>query len=704
MIIDELLISMGLKTDDVKRGAKEAESAISSMTSSIVSKLSILTAGAAAALSIFSRFGEYVAEADAMGKLADALDVDIEKMHAWGEAAARAGGSVEGFQGSLQSLTTQLARQATVGTSRAAKMLEGVGIDAGEIGRQRQAFDVMMDLAEKAETMGKQEFFGLGRSLGLDEGTIMLLQQGRTALKEQIRLQKELGVYTKEDAKVTADWNDRIADFGQVMKSFSAIIFRMVLPAFTKFIEIVNKAVAFLRKHETFVKAFFIGLAAVITGVLLPALAKMAAAWLANPMTLTIMAIVAALAALALVIEDLVVWAEGGESALSDLWTAIFGSPKDAIAAWEEVKAGAQLMWDYIKYIFGLLAAAVTPALEAIAAIFKNVIIHAVAEFVRATKADIEAVKNTFSALANHIKATLGAAFNWIVDTWNSIAAKLGMTKITVKADIDTSEANATHGGMGGGFAPDIQPEKTQSDILHEQGVLADGGIFTEPTHALIAEAGNEAVVPLSPGKRNRAYDLLSSVASTFGVTPEETPAPIVNVDAPEHTAPAPVVDYSPLLEALKTPAPTIDIDSLAAALNLPAPNVTIDNEAVVPQMPKIDFGEIGKALNIPAPDITIENDPPQFNLADMLSGVEFSMPNINLGDFAKGLELPPIHASEALPPNVSNVSNSNTSVDTRINEIKVYTQATDAEAISRDIGGAIDKNWTAQANVGIAG
>jgi hypothetical protein len=49
-------------------------------------------------------------------------------------------------------------------------------------------------------------------------------------------------------------------------------------------------------------------------------------------------------------------------------------------------------------------------------------------------------------------------------------------------------------------------------------------------------------------------------------------------------------------------------------------------------------------------------------------------------------------------------VSNSNTSVDTRINEIKVYTQATDANAIAKDIGGAIDNNWTAQANVGIAG
>lgn len=471
MTIDEIFIALGLKTDGVKKGAKEAENAISGMTSSITAKLSVLAAGAAAALSVFSRFGEYVAQADAMGKLANALDVDIEKMHAWGEAAARAGGSVEGFQGSLQSLTAQLARQATVGTSRAAKMLEGAGIDAGEIGRQRQAFDVMMDLAEKAETMGKQEFFGLGRSLGLDQGTIMLLQQGRAALKEQIRLQKEFGVYTKEDAKLTADWNDRVADFGQVMKSFSAIVFRMVLPAMTKFVEYVNKAVAFLRKHEKFVQAFFIGLAAVITGVLLPALAKMAAAWLANPMTLTITALVAAVAALALTFEDLVVWAEGGESAFADIWEAIFGSPEEAKKTWEDLKKFFTDLWADIKK-------GASEAWDAIAGDFDGTV-------ARIAKA------------INDLKANFAEFYSWVKPIFDFIGNGIDTVKAGYNAvrDYDTGR-DANHGGG--------------------PGMFADGGIFTRPTHALIGEAGAEAVIPFSPGKRNRGLELLSKIAGNF--------------------------------------------------------------------------------------------------------------------------------------------------------------------------------------------
>lgn len=469
MTIDEIFIALGLKTDGVKQGAKEAESAISGMTSSIVAKLGVLSAGAAAALSIFSRFGEYVGQADAMGKLANALDVDIEKMHAWGEAAARAGGSVEGFQSSLEQMQGQLSRIALTGTSRMKTIFEGAGIDAGELGRQRDSFAVMMDLAEKAETMSKAEFFGLGRSLGLDRGTIMLLQQGRTALKDAIQAQKEFGVYSKEDAKITADWNDRVADFGQVMKSFSAIVFRMVLPAMTKFVEIVNKTVAFLRRHEKFVQAFFIGLATVITAVLLPALAKMAAAWLANPMTLTITALVAAVAALALAFEDLVVWAEGGESAFADIWKAIFGSPEEAKKTWEDLKKFFTDLWADIKK-------GASEAWDAIAGGFDGT----VARIARAI---------------NDLKANFAELYSWVKPIFDFISA-----------GIDSAKAAANRGAAITG----------NGQSMNYENIEADGGIFTSPTHALIGEAGAEAVIPFSEGKRNRGLELLSKIAGNF--------------------------------------------------------------------------------------------------------------------------------------------------------------------------------------------
>ena len=115
-VIDELKIVLGLDSSGVQKGMKQAENSISSGISSITAKLGALSAAITAAFSLGAAFGEYTKTADAMGKLADAIDVDISKMHAWSEAAIRAGGSAEGFQSSLEQMSGQLARIALTGT------------------------------------------------------------------------------------------------------------------------------------------------------------------------------------------------------------------------------------------------------------------------------------------------------------------------------------------------------------------------------------------------------------------------------------------------------------------------------------------------------------------------------------------------------------------------------------------------------------
>lgn len=466
MTIDELFISLGLKTDGVKKGAKEAESAISGMTSSIVAKLGVLSAGAAAALSIFSRFGEYVAKADAMGKLANALDVDIEKMHAWGEAAARAGGSVEGFQSSLEQMQGQLSRIALTGTSRMKKIFEGAGLDAGELGRQRDAFAVMMDLAEKAETMSKAEFFGLGRSLGLDRGTIMLLQQGRIALKDAIRAQKELGVMTKKDADATADWNDRVSDFNQAMMKLASVVIIMILPTATKALALLNKVIAFIARCERPIKIA----AAALTVILAPAIAQVSKElWkLAfNPALLKIAAIAALIAGLALVIDDFWGWTEGKESAIP--WEKWFGPAKDAKAKIEDLGKSFDTLIESAKNAFGVIPQVIDFFIKAAEALLNGFFNFVENGFLRISKA------------AEKIIAPYAEKGQAIIGQTTPISAE----------QIAAAEAAAGEG-------------------------KADGGIFTSPTHALIGEAGAEAVIPFSPGKRNRGLELLSKIAGNF--------------------------------------------------------------------------------------------------------------------------------------------------------------------------------------------
>ena len=148
--------------EKAKAGAKEAESGWSSFATGLKDKLLGVTAAFAALYGIQNTFSSYLSTADAMGKFSDSIGQNIEDVHAWSEAVIRSGGSAEGFQGSIKSLSAQLSKMSTTGNSRAGKILSSVGIDAGGVGNARKSLDVMMDIADVMQKMTKEEAMGFG--------------------------------------------------------------------------------------------------------------------------------------------------------------------------------------------------------------------------------------------------------------------------------------------------------------------------------------------------------------------------------------------------------------------------------------------------------------------------------------------------------------------------------------------------------------
>ena len=217
-IIDELMISLGIDGSAAKKGMSEVTNSIQGGVSKITGMLGGLTAAFAGVFAVGSAFNDYLNSADAMAKFSRSIGANIEDVHAWSEAVIRSGGSAEGFQGSVKGLTTQLSKMATLGKSKAGNVLAAVGIDPGEVGRQRDAFDVLMDISDKMQEMSAAEATGFGQSLGLDVGTINLLREGRDGVKDLIRHQKELGVYDEATAKAAEDFNDAMADIQRFQK------------------------------------------------------------------------------------------------------------------------------------------------------------------------------------------------------------------------------------------------------------------------------------------------------------------------------------------------------------------------------------------------------------------------------------------------------------------------------------------------------
>lgn len=162
---------------------------------------------------------------------------------------------------------------------------------------------------------------------------------------------------TAEDIQLYKKSREALTKFQITLADISAKVMRQASPAFKYFVEKLEKVSEWMDAHSDDIVRFITVLAGVIATALTPALLKMAAALLFNPITW----IIAALVGLAMVIDDLIVWLQGGESALDSFW-AQFGSREQVLAKiqaaikltvatlesmWESLKAGVKAAVDW---------------------------------------------------------------------------------------------------------------------------------------------------------------------------------------------------------------------------------------------------------------------------------------------------------------------------------------------------------------------
>lgn len=432
-VIDALLITLGVDSSGVKSGMAQAENTIAASAKNIMNNI---LAPLAAALAVGSAFKEYLAGAQAVGNLANTLNENQEDMQAWAQAVERAGGDASAFEGSLVSLNSKMLEFAQTGTSSAAPALAQLGISARDSnGNIKSSIDIISELARVADTMDPARFQALTSSLGIDSGTLLLLKQGSISVDELVSRQKLLGVYTAEDSTIATKMGNAIKDLMQVLKSISTIIMRIVLPPLTWLTDKMVEFVLFIREHEVFLRAVISGIAAVLTALLLPAIIKIGAAALANPLTWIFLIVAAAVVAVSLLIEDLYVYMKGGQSALGGFWS-IFGSGEEVAAklskAWAKLKDIFLVIIEYVKgsipYILqwiGVFAGA--------AVIIKTVLLigAGISNIIGFVKGVITAWQ-IFTALiaANPIGAVLTAitiALMLIIQNWDKIKEAAGI-------------------------------------------------------------------------------------------------------------------------------------------------------------------------------------------------------------------------------------------------------------------------------------
>jgi len=245
-ILETFYILFKSDASAVKKGAEEAKKSTIDLESSLKSidkaseraGQSFLTMAKSAsgvlgafvsAGAVFGVFKNAVGSMQELGDAARDLNVNAESLDAWGNAVQRTGGTARGFQGSLKSLSVSLNSTAAV------------------------ALQSLPAIADSFERMNDAQANRYGKSLGLDQATIYLLQKGRREVEETIRKQKELGLITKEQVIITRNYDNSLYDLGRV---FSSLTRDMAIP----FLPALQKGFEYLIEHKDLITGAMIAI------------------------------------------------------------------------------------------------------------------------------------------------------------------------------------------------------------------------------------------------------------------------------------------------------------------------------------------------------------------------------------------------------------------------------------------------------------
>lgn len=266
---------------------------------------------------VIGGISEAVDFADKLGETAEALELNVEELSAWSDAAQMSGGSADAFQDTLKSLNTSMTTLDETGKSKLTPFFKELGINMlDSAGKVRPVMDLLPELAKSFEGLTKTQALDYGQKLGLDAGTVMMLQKGQREVEELVKRQKELGVVTAEDAEAAGAFNDSLDDTAHAFRSIYSGIGTAVLPLLTAFIGALEDGAVWVRTNKNLVTGFFIAVGAVIAYQYLPAAISAATATIimAAPFILLAAVVATAAAAFALIYDDIMTFVDGGDS------------------------------------------------------------------------------------------------------------------------------------------------------------------------------------------------------------------------------------------------------------------------------------------------------------------------------------------------------------------------------------------------------
>lgn len=310
--------------------------------------------GVAFIKSQFAEFTEAALEVDTASKT---LGMDIKEFQGWQNAAEKVGLETRDLVQLFGDVSDRMYDAVLHDSGPFKDAVDDIGISLKGVKEgATSSADMLLQFARAVEKMPKDKAHGLLTQYGLDPESIKLIMMGEKELEKLIKTGKEKARFDKRDIENAQKLREAQQRLNAAWRTISALFASTVSPAVTFLTNLLGDLLGWVKENKQFVILFFTGLAGVITTLMLPALTAMAtAAWAAIAPFAPLIAIVGAVA---LVIDDLITYIQGGESAFGDFWK-MFGEG-------DELGARFKSLWEGIKSIL----ASVGAALKAVAKFF----------------------------------------------------------------------------------------------------------------------------------------------------------------------------------------------------------------------------------------------------------------------------------------------------------------------------------------------
>ena len=343
-IVDALLVTMGVESSGVDKGMADAQQRINSGVKNIVSALSAPIMAALAGFSAGAALSAYTEGATGLDRLSQSLGMSMEELQGWQYAAEAAGAEAAEVGNFFRDMNDYIVDATTFDSGPLKDIAKELGISLKDAqGNIKATEDVTLELADAFQRIGSQKAVAFGMQMGLDPGMIALLQKGRAEIEGLIQAQKELGGYTKEDAEIASKAKFAFLTLGKSIEAATMPIARTVVPAITWLAERFASVAKLMRENSQFIQIALGLVAAVVTARFIPSLYAMGAAGLKA--MLPFAPLIALVGGLALLIDDLVAYIKGGDSALSGFWSQ-FGTGEEILAS---LKATWKSLTDTVK-------------------------------------------------------------------------------------------------------------------------------------------------------------------------------------------------------------------------------------------------------------------------------------------------------------------------------------------------------------------